>query len=146
MAGEVYGSSMPDLGQYPNLEYLQIDSQDLLPKAVDSGLKVIYRIDLDEVSDSDVNPLMERIQLDVDFFLLESHVADLDGILYQTIKGLSEKYPVVLGFGFNKDSISTFLDRLPVKGIAMNGGNEIRPGYKDFDELADILEVLEIED
>ena len=33
-----------------------------------------------------------------------------------------------------------------VKGISLKGGEEIRPGYKDFDELADILEALEIED
>lgn len=29
---------------------------------------------------------------------------------------------------------------------ALCGGEEIRPGHKDFDELADILETLEIDD
>ncbi|MFT7382188.1 MAG: phosphoribosylanthranilate isomerase, partial [Roseivirga sp.] len=29
---------------------------------------------------------------------------------------------------------------------SIRGGNEIRPGYKDFDEMADILEALEIDD
>jgi len=33
-----------------------------------------------------------------------------------------------------------------VKGIEMEGGEEIKPGLKDFDELAEILEALEIED
>jgi len=31
------------------------------------------------------------------------------------------------------------------KGINLLGGDEIRPGFKDFDELADILEALEID-
>jgi len=33
-----------------------------------------------------------------------------------------------------------------IYGIALKGGEEITPGYKDFDELADILEKLELED
>ena len=28
----------------------------------------------------------------------------------------------------------------------MRGGNEIRPGFKDFDELADILEALDVDE
>ena len=33
-----------------------------------------------------------------------------------------------------------------IKGFSLVGGNELRPGLKDFDALMDILEALEIED
>jgi phosphoribosylanthranilate isomerase len=35
------------------------------------------------------------------------------------------------------------LARYPVTGIALNGSPEVRPGYKDYSALADILEILD---
>jgi len=146
LVGEVYGTSFPDLSQYQGLDFLQIDDPGLISDALESGLKVIYRIDLDTITNSEIEPLMARLQLDVHSFLLESNIASLDGILYQSLKGLAEDYPIILGFGFDKDSVENFIDQLPIKGIAITGGDEVRPGYRNFDEMADILELLEDED
>jgi phosphoribosylanthranilate isomerase len=41
------------------------------------------------------------------------------------------------------DDAEKVLRRDDVKGIALQGGQEIRPGLKTYDELADILEMLE---
>ena len=35
------------------------------------------------------------------------------------------------------------IQSLELKGIALKGGDEQRPGWKDLDELIDILEALE---
>jgi phosphoribosylanthranilate isomerase len=143
LVGEVYGDSFPNLEPYKGLDFIQIDDPSLVSDAAQTGLKVMYRIDLDTMTNSDIERLMSRLQLDVHSFLLESNIASLDGILYQTLKGLAEDYPIILGFGFDKDSVENFIEKLPIKGIAINGGDEVRPGYRNFDEMADILELLE---
>ena len=64
----------------------------------------------------------------------------------KSIRSLAQNCEVLLGFGFDADNIGDLLEATGIKGISMKGGHEIRPGIKDFDELADILEALELED
>ena len=53
---------------------------------------------------------------------------------------------MILGVGIAADSVHKTLEELQLNGIALAGGEEIKPGLKDFDELADILEALETEE
>ena len=78
--------------------------------------------------------------------LLESNIENLTPELAGSIRHLSEQTPVLLGFGFGAETVEEVLEQTRVKGIALNGGNEIKPGLRDFDELADILELLEEEE
>src|SRR5690606_35087446 len=78
--------------------------------------------------------------------LLESDIKELTPELAGSIKHLAEQTPVLLGVGFNAETVEEALAQTQVKGIALNGGEEIKPGLRDFDELADILEVLEEEE
>ena len=54
-------------------------------------------------------------------------------------------YPVLLDFDLPADQLTTLLDELRPAGIALRGGQELRPGYRDFEALADLLERLEVE-
>ena len=58
---------------------------------------------------------------------------------------LSNEYPVILGFGINEQNAHSIAKELGLAGISLAGSSEIRPGFKDYDELADILEVLEVD-
>lgn len=62
------------------------------------------------------------------------------------LKVYCEKFPVILGGEFTKDNVLPVLEEIPARGIALKGSEEIKPGFKDFDELADILELLEVDD
>ncbi len=66
----------------------------------------------------------------------------------QAFTQLCKEFPVLLGanFGIKADNILELLAIFQPKGIVLAGGNEIRAGLKDMDELATILEKLEIED
>lgn len=64
----------------------------------------------------------------------------------ELIKILSQDNKLILGSGINPYNVDELIKELALEGIALNGGEEIKPGLKDFDELADILEKLEIED
>ncbi len=59
---------------------------------------------------------------------------------------VQSELPVLITDGFDANNVRTILDQAKPKGIVLEGGTEIRPGYKDFDTLADILELLEIDD
>ncbi len=41
--------------------------------------------------------------------------------------------------------IQTMMDTFPIKGFALIGSPEVRPGFKDYGDMADILEQLEID-
>jgi phosphoribosylanthranilate isomerase len=61
------------------------------------------------------------------------------------IDKISSFTKVLLGFGIQADNAS-MLSILPgVHGLALDGGDEIKPGLRDFDQLADILESLELD-
>ena len=57
------------------------------------------------------------------------------------IHRIAEHFPVILTL----QTISSLqlLETIEVKGIALSGSPEIRPGFKDYGDLADVLEQLE---
>jgi phosphoribosylanthranilate isomerase len=60
------------------------------------------------------------------------------------LEQLGTEYPILIGFGLdNEFTVSALTELLPNLGIALRGSDEIRPGYKDFGSMMDILEALE---
>ena len=62
--------------------------------------------------------------------------------LHSLIGEMAEYGTLILGFGIIKETLTEILE-LPIVGIALNGSHEERPGMKDYDQLADILEALD---
>ena len=62
------------------------------------------------------------------------------------IKELASKVKLFLGFGINPENASLLAEIPGIAGLAMDGGDEIKPGLRDFDQLASILENLELAD
>ena len=62
------------------------------------------------------------------------------------IKELASKVKLFLGFGINQENASLLAEIQGLAGLAMDGGDEIKPGLRDFDQLASILENLELAD
>jgi len=52
--------------------------------------------------------------------------------------------PILITGNFKPNKVDAILAQPNVKGICLKGGDEIRPGQRDFDEMADILESLEV--
>lgn len=74
--------------------------------------------------------------------------ARLDDDTRRAVDALSFHHDVLLGFGLTEGNVLEVLEELPhLKGIALDaGGDELRPGFKDFGELMDLLERLETDD
>ena len=130
------------LTRYP-VNYLQTSQVNLLPSLAALNVPLILRVDFAENDQSSLRAVCEANRSYVAYFLLESDNVVLTESEMSFLRRLATKYPILLGFGFSRANIHFLLDTLPVKGIALRGSREIKPGLKDFDELADILEAIE---
>lgn len=117
------------------LSAIQINHLDQVGEALATGLKVSYSASSIQEAES----AWEKANKTLDYVI----ISNLDQT-EQELKSVS--FPLIITDGFNAENISECLENIIPKGIALKGGDEIRPGYKDFDELADILELLEIDD
>jgi phosphoribosylanthranilate isomerase len=84
--------------------------------------------------------------LDIDYLIIEGNESyPFTHNIRELINSLGRCHKILLSTGIAPDNVETIQEELTIHGIAMKGSNEIRPGYKDYDELADILEILEEE-
>lgn len=135
------------LEQYPEVDYLQITNPDYLPALQLLQKPIILRLSNAMLNDAaSLEKLLEKSAPDVTFFLFEEEDPSRKTATVEDALKVAEDYPVVLGFGLEEDNVQTLLEQGNIQGIALRGGDEIKPGYKDFDDLADILEAIEIDD
>ena len=121
------------------------DLEDFIP--------IIFKINISEnnqksLNFEDLSTLFEKYKRTVTYFLLE----DPDKITIsfsqnelEQLKKLAARFPIILGSGFSKNNVNDLIDNYKISGISLKGGAEIRAGYKDFDDLAEILEIIEID-
>lgn len=122
-------------------QYIQVNNTehwDLLEK---TALPIIHRI---QVADD----------LDIAQLLLDSpaYYLFVDGITQAFIvqhaallADLASHKKLILGGDFNTANLSEWIKYANPWAIAIEGGEEIKPGLKTFDEMADLLELLEEE-
>lgn len=133
------------LAEELNLDYVQLPATVSAEKLNSLNRPVIVRIDLRNGEEETVDQLMETLGAFVTFFLLESDEVDSIEAVEVNLKRWASQYPVILGIGIEKEKLSFIEDYINPAAIALKGGDEIRPGLKNFDELAEILEELESE-
>jgi hypothetical protein len=62
-------------------------------------------------------------------------------VIVDKLDGKTE-YPILIRPG-SREELQTHLDAASIKGVALDGSAEERPGFKDYTDLADILEFLD---
>ena len=144
-----FGDSDPDrtkelLEQF-EVHYLLISDESRIHDFSMLGVPLIFKVAVDEDGFKSLESTMNFCAGSVDYFLLESNIDILDSTVENLISKLANNYPIILGYGVNENNAKTITSNLNLKGIALKGSPELRPGYKEFDEMADILEALEID-
>ena len=135
------------LQQYPQVAYLQIRNADYLPVLQLLRIPIILRLDAALLEDSTaLQEIMQKSAADVAYFFFEDDAELQNTDQIDMVLHLAEQYPLILGFGLDEKNVLAILENSHIKGIALRGGDEIKPGLKDFDDLADILETIEIDD
>lgn len=134
-----------NLAEYP-VHLIQVEDPNLLaPLKAELGLPVILRINTDQYDAGDTQSILNRYGAEAEYFLLDSDIEkELSEDWIQTLGQLSKEYSILIGFGLdNEYTVSALTELFPKIGIALRGSEEIRPGYKDFGSMMDILETLE---
>lgn len=132
-------------------DLLQVDEAALLPYLGTfgesaGGLRLILRADLSQLTLDQLGTLFQTGSAGAEYVLLESNgPLHLDEDLKTALQRVASRHPVLLGTGISVDNVHNLLADLPVRGIALSGGNEERPGNKEFGELMDVLEAIEVE-
>lgn len=122
-----------------NLGAIQVSSPKQISAAKNTGLPVILKMDMAMITED----LLAAHSDDVSYFLIESF---FEGEINPELLALSAKFKLVMAFGFDASTVNNLVSNHRLKGISIKGGKEERPGFKNFDEMADILEAIEIDD
>ncbi len=128
------------------VDFLEINEPGLIYELKSTlEIPVILRVDVDTYTPEDFTSICDRYGMEVAYFLLDSDSgASLNSEWLALIKELGNDYPLIIGFGIENASTVTHLTNLnPTIGFGLKGSEEIRPGFKDFGSMMDILEVLE---
>jgi len=148
VAGEFYESPAEEINQLAetcNLSQVLLTSSYLVDELKKIKVPVIQQVQVDK--DTTEDELVPRIEVYKDYvsaFLLTSKdFTTIDETNIPLLKSLTSRYAVILGFGLSKENILSVLEQVNPGGIALRGSDEIKPGLKNFDALADILELLE---
>ena len=149
LAGEFYASSLSEIRESAAgyaLDYLQVNQWDYPEALADLELPVIMETTIDE--NTDVQSLAAQMAYHkpwVAFYIISSSSEASCQKFLNEIASEEPGVPIILGCGITEENANELVEKAFVKGIALKGSEEIKPGYKDYEELAGILESLEVE-
>jgi phosphoribosylanthranilate isomerase len=126
------------------LDCIEISDPDSIGAAGKTGLPVIFRLEIETVETvREIEQLLINLKDSVQFFILDGSPGSK--INNTDILSLASLYKIMIGFEMDHQSIHAWIDETDIFGISLKGGTEIKPGFKDYDELADILEEIQID-
>ena len=129
------------------LQYIQVKDPSLLQELSKQEVPLILKIDMDQKPDfSLIAGTLREHKGRVSFFLFEGEQEAYEEEPLNQILAFASDYPVLLGYGLRPSTIHKLVDKYPIEGVALLGEEEIRAGYKDFEKLAEILELLEVDE
>ena len=134
------------LALYEPVQSIQTTNPQLIPLLQKLETPLILQLDASEFDSlGSLADVLHQYQKDVAYFLLENS-EDVAHLTVDDALQLSEQYAILLGFGITKENVISIVDNSAIQGISLKGSEEIKPGYKDFDDLAEILELLEVDE
>jgi phosphoribosylanthranilate isomerase len=109
------------------------------------GKPIILKVDF---ATANLPALFQATKGNVEYFVLENsdEFGVVDDATLSQLDAWSFQYPILLGFGIKESNANDLLEQTQLTGFALKGGNEIRPGFGDNEDLMNVLEILEIDD
>lgn len=143
LVGEVHqldeASIRAQLVQYP-VDCLEISDTSLLESLQHTGLSFILKVTATEnlheaVACCDKYPSVSYLFIELNEPMDE-----------KAIRTFAASAPLLLGYEVGPEEVEILLKQTDIKGFVLRGSQEIKPGFKDYDALADVLEALEEQD
>ena len=132
------------LADYPSITWIESEDLDALVQLVPLGKKLIYRAQLE-----DLDTLLPKADLLREHDIILHVTSNNKSIAIDTessINPFTNQLNVFLGAGITPENANSLCELPGFFGFALDSGDEIKPGLRDFDQLAAILESLELED
>lgn len=135
------------INTYARIDYVQTSQPQYVTALQSLNKPIIVCLDAAQHREDIVAlaDIMRDCRKQARYFLVENTASSPRADLLHDLLHLSAQYPILLGFGLTPESVAGIVDRHQLAGLALRGGEEIKPGYKNFDELAGILEAIEVE-
>ena len=121
-----------------DFSYIKIDIDNEIENINIEDKKIIVRIP-DLRNNNSIIADLENYYNNVEILVFDS----FDDSNYQLINQLSKKYKVLIKHKKSLKMTINYLDKLNL-GLYLDGSDEIRPGYKDYDSLSEILEKIDM--
>jgi phosphoribosylanthranilate isomerase len=148
VVGEVAGDDVENinyLAEQLNLDYIQLNHPISLDHITRLKRPLILKLNFDPENIDNIAIELQTMQKHVDFFILESLNFDTVKSFEKLLHTWCASYKIILGFGVRHEDLDEILNVIKPHGLGLKGGSEIKPGLKNFDELSEILEALEVE-
>ena len=126
-------------------DFLEISNWENVIEIQRIGKPIILKVDF---ATANLPALFQTAKGNVEYFVLENsdEFGIVDDATLSQLDAWSFQYPILLGFGVKESNANDLLEQTQLTGFALQGGNEIRPGFGDSEDLMNILEILETED
>lgn len=135
-------STIIDLVEQYQPDYLEVSDWENIIEIQRIGKPIILKVDF---ATANLPALFQATKGNVEYFLLENsdEFGVVDNAALSQLDAWSFSFPILLGFGIKESNVNDLLEQTQLSGFALEGGNEIRPGIADNEEMMNILEVLE---
>jgi phosphoribosylanthranilate isomerase len=133
------------LENYSNITWIESQNLETLLGLGETGMQLIYKQKIDDEGTWQENTLKKLKGLEISVHLI-SQTETFTQKKLDLIDSISSYCKVILGFGITPETAENILSTHAISGFALDSGDEIKPGLRDFDKLADILEILEVEE
>ncbi|BDD09543.1 hypothetical protein FUAX_19750 [Fulvitalea axinellae] len=124
-----------------NVDAIQFNQAEQAQELSETGKTLIFRLDRSTTDPRQTEEILDSVAEYADYVLIESSGDECATL--PDFSEIPEGIKVLLGDGVSEKNVESLLAGNCVVGISIKGGDEIKPGYKDFDEMASILEKLE---
>lgn len=127
-----------------NLDYIEVQDQELLDELSTLDIPLIYKLVIS--SEGDVRKIASALNYASEY--TDMVIVDcLKPSMFEELhKILSEQHPkvkLIRSYGISKATVPAIANDEYFYGIELEGSPEDRPGFKDYGDVMDILEVLE---
>lgn len=145
-AGEFTNASVTDIKEKVTaleLDFVQVNDFELANE-LGQDHDVIFAVDISHEHELELlENQLPQLNSGVRYVLLSSENMEFYAQIDALLPVLSGHSDILKGYDLTSSNVLGTLDHTTISGIALSGSHEIRPGFKDYDELADILEVLD---
>jgi phosphoribosylanthranilate isomerase len=148
LVGEMQHSDLTAIQEtlhHYQVDYLQLDHPVDLSVIASLDIPILIRVILQgPESLEDITLCLRQYEATVNYFIIETIVHDEAIIdqLQKHVEQLALNFPILQGFDIQPENLNYLLEETNIQGIALQGGIEIKPGYKDFEHLSMLLSPL----